>query len=138
VGARLDAILNFWLLVDAQRWDELAQRVTPDVEFKSRGTVVGGLAQIRPFWESTKVAFPDLRRNVLDYVETADAIALEAAASGTNTGPLTGAGGQQVPPTGRAITFETIDLIRFRGEQIRSWHDQHDQLGLMAQLGMLG
>jgi predicted ester cyclase len=138
MGAKLDTILNFWLLVDAGRWDELAQMVTPDVEFKNRGTVVGGLAAIRPYWEDTRKAFPDLRREILGFIETSDALAFEGRVTGTNTGPLTATTGQQIPATGRVVTFESIDLIRFTGNQIKSWHDEHDQLGMMVQLGILG
>ncbi|MEX2458974.1 MAG: ester cyclase [Actinomycetota bacterium] len=138
MGAALDAVINVWMQQDAGNYDGAAQWFHPDAEFTSRGEpIAGGLAEVRGYWSATRTSFPDLRRDVLDYVETADAIAVRVRASGTNTGPLTAAGNQQVPATGRAALWEGIDLIRLRDGKISAWHGMFDQLGLLVQLGLV-
>jgi predicted ester cyclase len=137
MGAALDAVVNVWALVDAENWAALGQWFTPDATFKSRGAPIGGLDVVTGYWQATARSFPDLRREILDYVETPDAIAVEVRASGTNTGPLRGAAGD-VPATGRAASFESIALIRLRDGKIAQWNDSYDQLGLLQQLGLVG
>jgi predicted ester cyclase len=137
MGAALDAVVNVWALIDAGNWGALGQWFTPDATFKSRGAPIGGLDVCIGYWQATARSFPDLRREILDYVETPDAIAVEVRASGTNTGPLSGAAGE-VPATGRACAFESMVLIRLRDGKIATWNDTYDQLGLLQQLGLLG
>jgi predicted ester cyclase len=137
MGAALDAVVNVWALLDAGNYGELGRWFNPDAQFRSRGEPIGGLAEVTGYWQATARSFPDLRREIVDYLETPDAIALEVRATGTNTGPLTGAGGD-VPATGRACAFESIALVRLRDGKISQWHDVHDQLGMLRQLGMLG
>ncbi len=137
MGAALDAVVNVWALVDAGNWPALAQWFTPDATFKSRGAPIGGLDVVTGYWQATARSFPDLRREILGYAETPDAIAVEVRASGTNTGPLSSATGE-VPATGRPCAFESIALIRLRDGKIASWNDAYDQLGLLQQLGLLG
>lgn len=138
MGAALDAVVNVWMQQDAGNFDGAAQWFHPDAQFTSRGVLLpGGLGEVKGYWSSTHTAFPDLRREVLEYVETADAIAVRLRASGTNSGPLTTATNQQVPPTGRPAAWEGIDLIRLRDGKIAAWHGMFDQLGLLVQLGLV-
>jgi len=52
--------------------------------------------------------------------------------SGTNTGPFMG----QLP-TGRAATWEAIDIIRVQGDRIAEHWGQMDMMGCLTQIGMM-
>ena len=55
-----------------------------------------------------------------------------SASSGVHSGPFLG-----LPPTGRSIEFEEIDVLRLRGDKISDHWVVVDQLDLMRQPGAI-
>jgi ketosteroid isomerase-like protein len=81
-------------------------------------------------------AFPDLHGEVTGWVETAGGVAVERRMTGTHTGALpTGQG--TVPPTGRTVSWDVVDVVRVRDGLISTWRSYFDQAELFASLGRL-
>jgi steroid delta-isomerase-like uncharacterized protein len=94
------------------------------------GSLTGaGIAQ---FAEGLFSAFPDLGFEITSIVETGtDGVVLEWIMTGTNSGSLRG-----LPPTGKTIALQGIDVIRVRDGRIDSLHGYFDRQTMMEQLGL--
>jgi predicted ester cyclase len=100
------------------------------------GLRIHGPAQMRPLLEAYQQAFPDIRSEIMTTVETPDAIALELRISGTHTGPMQTPGGS-IPPTGKSVVWESVDIVRVSDGKITSWHAYFDQVAFLTQLGLM-
>jgi predicted ester cyclase len=108
----------------------------PDVECWHAGMVSRGPAAVHALLEGYYQAFPDMRDEVVDWVEAGDTIAMEMRISGTHTGTLPTPNGP-VPPTGRSLNVQSLDHIKVVDGKIASWHAYFDQLEFLAQLGLV-
>ncbi|HLI57599.1 MAG TPA: ester cyclase [Actinomycetota bacterium] len=81
-------------------------------------------------------AFPDLNHDVRSVLEVDGGCAAEVRFSGTHTGPLASPNGD-IPPTGKPFTFDYVHVSSLEGGRIRQDHIYFDQLGFLAQLGLL-
>ncbi|GLY25728.1 ester cyclase [Micromonospora echinospora] len=79
-------------------------------------------------------AFPDLRTELTGLVETAGGVVVEQRMTGTHTGALHTALGA-VAPTGRAVSWDVVDVVRARHGLIASWRSYFDQGLLLTDLG---
>jgi steroid delta-isomerase-like uncharacterized protein len=77
-------------------------------------------------------AFPDIRTTIEDLVVEGDRVAKRFTMRGTQTGEFNG-----IPPTGRQITTEGIDILRIADGKIQEIWIAYDGLGVMQQLGMI-
>jgi steroid delta-isomerase-like uncharacterized protein len=77
-------------------------------------------------------AFPDLRITVEDLIEEGDRIVSRNTVSGTHAGEHLG-----VPPTGRAVTYGEIFIVRFEGGRIAETWGVVDVYSQLRQLGAL-
>jgi steroid delta-isomerase-like uncharacterized protein len=77
-------------------------------------------------------AFPDLHVVIHDQVAEGDRVVTRKTFHGTHRGDLMG-----IPPTGRAVAFDVIDILRVQDGKITDHWNVVDQLGLMRQLGVL-
>lgn len=75
-------------------------------------------------------AMPDLSIVVADIAAYQDKVWARLIGRGTHNGPFMG-----VPPTGRAITVEIIDICRFKGGKIVEHWGYTDRLAALEQLG---
>ena len=75
-------------------------------------------------------AFPDLKVVVDDQVAEGDTVVTRKTFHGTHAGELMG-----IPPSGRKIAFEVIDILRVRDGKITDHWNVVDQLGLLRQIG---
>ncbi len=76
-------------------------------------------------------AFPDGRVAIEDLVAEGDRVVTRKTFRGTHRGELMG-----MPPTGRAIAIQLIDIVRLAdGKMTERWLSM-DQLGMMQQLGL--
>ena len=64
---------------------------------------------------------------------TEDMVWARFRATGTNLGPV-----MHRPPTGRKMSIDVIDVVRFKAGRIIEHWGVPDQLGMMLQLGLLG
>ncbi len=77
-------------------------------------------------------AFPDGRMAIEDLVAEGDRVVTRKTFRGTHGGELMG-----IPPTGRAVAIQLIDIVRLAdGKAVESW-SAADDLGLLQQLGAL-
>jgi steroid delta-isomerase-like uncharacterized protein len=77
-------------------------------------------------------AFPDLRVEIHDLIEAGDKVVTRKTFHGTHEGDFMG-----VAATGRAVSWDVIDIVRLRdGQMVEHWNSV-DALGLLTQLGAL-
>ena len=78
-------------------------------------------------------AFPDLRMVPEDVIASGDKVVARVRATGTHKGAFMG-----MPPTGRRIEVQLIDIIRFGDDgRAREHWGVFDQLAMMQQLGAI-
>jgi steroid delta-isomerase-like uncharacterized protein len=77
-------------------------------------------------------AFPDLHVVIHDQVAEGDEVVTRKTFHGTHQGDLMG-----IPPSGRPIAFDVIDILRLKDGKITDHWNVVDQLGLMRQIGVI-
>jgi len=88
----------------------------------------GVRTRVRSYME----AFPDARVDIAEVIASGDVVAARWTWGGTNTGPLMGG-----PATGRPARIEGMHWFRFEGDRIAESWTQADNVGLLAQLGLV-
>ena len=79
-----------------------------------------------------RTAFPDIHSHVDDIIDAGDKVVIRSTMHGTNTGEMMG-----MPPTGKSITAQSIDIIRFEnGMAVEHWGIT-EELQMMQQLGLI-
>ena len=123
----------------ARDWDGYGQLFAEDLIMQAPGLPgptrgrEARVAMIRAFFE----AFPDGRVELQRMFGEGDWGCVEAYFEGTNTGPLTGPGGRQMPPTNRRARLPYCMVVRFDGSLVGELSEYFDQVGLLAQLGLM-
>jgi predicted ester cyclase len=84
------------------------------------------------FTASFVEAFPDLRLTVEDIFSAGDMVAARVAFRGTHHGEFQG-----IPPTGKQVTFSSIEIDHMAEGRVEEHWFEMDLLGLMGQLGAL-
>jgi steroid delta-isomerase-like uncharacterized protein len=77
-------------------------------------------------------AYPDLQITVEDLVEEGDKIVSRQTVTGTHQGEYMG-----LPPSGRAVTYNEIFIVRFAGGRIAETWGIVDVFSQMKQLGAI-
>jgi predicted ester cyclase len=109
---------------------EESVQLMPDGTFKGRAAIRDRLGQ-------ELLAFSDLAHRYTSYVEEADAFADEWVFVGTHTGPVVLPDGTEVPPTGKRVEVQGMELVRVRDGKIVLDNLYYDNLAVAAQLGLL-
>ena len=81
------------------------------------------------FIASFATSFPDLRLTIEDIVASEETVAARVTFRGTHLGAFQG-----VPPTGRGVTFTSMEFNRFAGGRVAEHWVELDLIGLMHQL----
>ena len=117
--------------------DGFAEVVDDDVVFQAPGGIRGeGKQACVEFYGSWMNAFPDAHVDVHD-VHFVDDVAIEEGTfSGTHRGVLHGPAGD-IPPTGRTVSVDYIQVLRFRDGNHASFNLMFDQLAMLEQLGLI-
>ncbi len=89
-------------------------------------------AAMRSFLGMMRAAFPDWHVSIADIVAAGDAVAVRWEGEATHAGPFRG-----IPPTGRRITVNGINIYRLREGRIETEWEQTDSLGMLRQMGVL-
>jgi predicted ester cyclase len=77
-------------------------------------------------------AFPDSTWTIDDMIAEGDQVVTKKTLRGTHTGPL-----GDLPPTGRTVTLQFVDIMRVRdGKIVEHWLSM-DQLTFLQQLGVI-
>jgi steroid delta-isomerase-like uncharacterized protein len=90
----------------------------------------GGREGFKQMTAQLRSAFPDFKATLDDVVAEGDRVVLRMTWTGTHKGQFMG-----IPPTGKSISFEVIDIIRVAGGKFVEHWGQMDNTGLMPQLG---
>jgi steroid delta-isomerase-like uncharacterized protein len=77
-----------------------------------------------------RAGFPDIRWTLEEMVAEGDKVAARYTMRGTHRDAFFG-----IPPTGKTIAVQAINLYRLSGGQFVEEHGQPDMLGLLQQIG---
>ena len=139
MGEMLELVELAFERSDTNDLDGFVAMQAPECEWLTPDGVLRGREAVREYVGRFREAFPDGRHTIDRAYESGDAaIAIQARWSGRHTGALETPQGA-VPPTGRAVElpfalFVEGDLERRLATRVGLYMDQ---LGLMAQLGLL-
>lgn len=75
---------------------------------------MNGVDAIKTYIEAVRMAFPDVRFEVLDLIAENDRVTVRWSFEGTQTGVFRGNA-----PTGRSVEFPGITMFRFFGGKIQ-------------------
>jgi steroid delta-isomerase-like uncharacterized protein len=114
-----------------------AEVLADDVVFEAPGGLRGeGKAACAAFFGSWFVAFPDAHVEVHSVHIFDDVAVEEGTFTGTHNGVLRGPIGD-VPPTGRPVRLDYIQVLHFRDGKHSSFHLMFDRLLMLEQLGLM-
>jgi steroid delta-isomerase-like uncharacterized protein len=77
-------------------------------------------------------SFPDLHLTIEDMVADEDKVAARVTFRGTHRGEFMG-----IPPTGKQVTFSSMEMNRIVGGKVAEHRFVVDMLGLLQQLGAI-
>jgi steroid delta-isomerase-like uncharacterized protein len=122
---------------NAHDTEGFAAVIADDVVFAAPGGLRGsGKAACVEFYAGWFTAFPDAHVDV-HAVHFADDVAVEEGTfSGTHRGVLHGPAGD-LPPTGRSVSVDYIQVLRFRHGKHISFNLMFDRLAMLEQLGVI-
>jgi predicted SnoaL-like aldol condensation-catalyzing enzyme len=88
---------------------------------------------VKQFFTIWIAAFPDLRFATEDMLAGGDKVVARCRFTGTHKGEFMG-----IPPTGKSVTVQFIDILRFGGDGLAHEHwGVFDSLAMMQQLGAI-
>ncbi len=117
--------------------DAFAEVLADDVVFMAPGGMCGeGKAACAEFYGSWFGAFPDAHVEVHDIHFLDDVAVEEGTFTGTQNGVLHSATGD-IPPTGRSVSLEYTNVLRFRDGKHVSFNLMFDRLLMLEQLGLI-
>ena len=99
------------------------------------GPALAGKEASRTFFTSWLDAFPDARVEFQDIHEAGQVVIGEGTFHGTHRATLRGPGGE-LPATGRTVQVGFIQVVRYRGDRVASFHLVFDRMELLEQLGL--
>lgn len=86
---------------------------------------------VRKVTTALRTSFPDLKATILDQAADGDKVWTYKRFTGTHKGEWQG-----VPPTGKKVAFDVIDIIALKdGKLTEHWHIM-DAIGIYHQLGV--
>ena len=91
-----------------------------------------GVEGLKQFIGALRTGFPDLGLAVNDLVSQGDRVWARGTITGTHKGSY-----MSIPPTGKRISFEVMDIVRFSGGKAVEHWGVTDNLGLLTQLGAI-
>jgi predicted ester cyclase len=108
----------------------LEKYVAPDYTEHSEG--FQGVEPFREQITAFRAAFPDLHVSIDDLLTDGDRFASRTTVTGTHTGDLMG-----LPPTGRRISVEAVDIGRLQDGLARERWGGLNMYSMLTQLGVI-
>ena len=123
---------RFYDLVNAGDLERFGDALADDfVEHEETPGLAPTKEGVLEFFGMYRVAFPDMRMEPQDVLVSGDKVVIRARVTGTHQGELMG-----MPPTGKRIDIQLIDIIRFGDDGLAYEHwGVIDALAMMQQLG---
>jgi steroid delta-isomerase-like uncharacterized protein len=117
--------------------DRFASTLADDVVFQAPGGIIGeGKSACAQFYGGWMGAFPDAHVEIHDLHIAGDVAVEEGTFTGTHQGVLRAPDGD-VPSTGRPVTVDYIQVLRYHDGRYISFNLMYDQLSLLEQLGLI-
>jgi len=91
-----------------------------------------GIDAFRQFTSAFFTAFPDLETTIEDLIAEGDKVAVRQTWRGTHTSDFL-----HIPPTGKQVTFTSIEVYRVAGGKLAEEWVELDMFGLLQQLGAM-
>jgi len=91
-----------------------------------------GIEGVKQLITSLRTGFPDIQAAVNDVVSEGDKVWARATISGTHRGTF-----MDMPPTGKKVKFEGMDIVRFSGGKAVEHWGVTDNMALFTQLGAI-
>jgi predicted ester cyclase len=110
---------------------------TPDAETVEVVGTFHGPDEVLPYWIGYTEAFSNVRHEFRTVVEQPNLVVYALLMTGDNTGPIPAPDGTLIPPTGRHVELPHVTVVNHDGDRISGWRTYMDQLGLMAQFGLM-
>jgi steroid delta-isomerase-like uncharacterized protein len=88
---------------------------------------------MRPFFD----AFKDMKGTIVNSFGQGDWVVVEEELEGTHTGTLVNSDGSEIPPTNKTIKMWSAEVLKVEGGKITESRNYFDNLGFMAQLGLI-
>src|SRR5512144_2396152 len=116
MGRAAEMVDRFWVALESGEIEQMravaGELMADDVEFRdpATGTYNGKAATLAAI-ENYMVAFSNFRREVVAVVECGDSIVVEHHIIGDHTAAIPMPGGGELPPTGKTIVWESVDVI---------------------------
>ena len=92
----------------------------------------GGLEGVKVLTAQLREAFPDFKAVIEDLVAEGDRVVSRMVWTGTQKGEFMG-----IPPTGKSISVEVIDIVRVDGGKFVEHWGIMDNMTMMQQLGVM-
>ncbi len=126
-------VQEFANLVNARNLDAAVTLLSPDfVDRTPQAGLPSGVEGVRLFYGMLFAAFPDGTTTSQDMIAEGDKVAHRMSGEGTHQGAYLG-----VPPTGRHVTWSSIDIWRIVDGKLAEHWMEADRLGMMQQLGLI-
>ncbi len=95
-----------------------------------------GREEIRRHFSGHPATFPDTRVSIERSFGQGDVVCAEVIWTATHEGPLSGPGGQTVPPTNKSVRLPIAAVFKFEKGKITEAREYWDQAAFMTQLGL--
>ncbi len=124
--------------LNAHDLDAYAELFADDCEITdtATGEIFHGREGARKNMEGWFTPFPDAKIETINLIAGDDWAAIEAVGRGTQTGPMTGPGGE-VPATGKGLTLAFCSTLQISNGKIVGGRDYYNLADLMQQLGLM-
>jgi steroid delta-isomerase-like uncharacterized protein len=116
--------------------DLAASMIADDVVTTNPTGTTKGIEAFREFGRAFFAAAPDAKIVADRTFEIGNVVITEGHYTGTQTGDLVGE--QTIPASGRSFSFPFVDIMTFAGDKVVDHRIYWDNLGFVAQLGVLG
>jgi len=124
---------RFYDLINAGDIDQFIELLADDfVEHEQMLGLPAGREGTKQLFTMFQAAFPDMHWEAEDVLADGDKVATRVRVTGTNDGEFMG-----MPPTGRSVSVQVIDIVRFGegGLALEHW-GVFDMMSMMQQLGV--
>ena len=125
-------VRRFYGMVSDGDLDGFGQMMADDfVEHEETPGLAPTKDGVQEFFRIQRAAFPDMRMEPEDVLVDGDKVVVRARMTGTHEGEFLG-----MPPTGKSIDVQLIDIIRFGDDGLAHEHwGVFDVMAMMQQLG---
>jgi len=121
---------------NAHDLEALSRDAAPDIVLTAPGGIkLQGVQATKEYNQSWIKAFPDARVEAKKIIIQGSTGVVEGVFTGTHAGPLQTPMGE-VPPTGRKLTGEFVQVFEIDRGLVKRNHLMYDQVEVMTQLGM--